>query len=138
MSSTLRYSSVSINASTDTVWKHVIDTILYPTLYQQGIEDFKILRQTGKEIVRYMKTAVGEIIEKITIDVKKLEVTVKLLQHPVLTGSLTNKIAAVPRNKNIAMLTVIKNWQFRTPQPDNDDLLNPKREAMLTKQQLEH
>ncbi len=138
MSSTTRFSSVSINVSVETVWDHVIETILHPDLYLPGVKEFRILRQTGQEIVRYMKTAVGEIIEKITIDVQKSEITFKLLQHPVLTGSLVNKIAPVPRNKNAALLTIVKRWQAKDPHQNvTDDVLSPKQEVMLTKHQLE-
>jgi len=138
MSSTMRYSSVSIDVSVQTVWDYFLDKIMHPDRYLTGIEEFKILRQTGQEIVRYMKTALGEIIEKITIDKKKSEITYKILQHPVLTGQLVNQIKPIPRNKKGALLTVINKRQSKDAKVGlTDDLLNPKQEALTTKLDLE-
>ncbi len=138
MSSTMRYSSVSIDVSVQAVWDYFLDRIMHPDRYLTDIEEFKILRQTGREIVRYMKTALGEIIEKITIDTTNSEITYKILQHPVLKGSLVNQIKPIPFNKNSALLTVINERQSKDPQVKlTDDLLNPKQEALATKLDLE-
>lgn len=138
MSSTMRYSSVSIDVSVQTVWDYFLDKIMHPDKYLADIEEFKILRQTGKEIVRYMKTAVGEIIEMITIDSKKSEITYKILQHPILTGQLVNQIKPIPHNKNGSLLTVINERKSKDPEVAlTDDLLNPKQEALTTKLELE-
>ena len=138
MSSTMRYSSVSIDVSVQAVWDYFLDRIMHPDRYLSDIEEFKILRQTGQEIVRYMKTALGEIIEKITIDATKSEITYKILQHPILTGKLVNQIKPIPYNKNSALLTVINERQSKDPKAElNDDLLNPKQEALATKFNLE-
>lgn len=138
MSSTMRYSSVSIDVSVQTVWEYFLDKIMHPDRYLADIEEFKILRQTGQEIVRYMKTTLGEIIEKITIDTKKSEITYKILRHPVLKGQLVNQVKPIPYNKNSALLTVISEWQSKNPKVQlADDLLNPKQEALTTKSDLE-
>jgi len=138
MSSNTRFSSVSIDVSVQTVWEYYMDKIMHPDRYLADILEFKILRQTGQEIIRYMKTAVGEIVEKITLDAKNSKITFKILQHPVLTGELVNQIAPIPYNKNGSLLTVINERQSKNPQLDlTDDLFNPKQEALTAKQQLE-
>jgi len=138
MSNTMRYSSVSIDVSVQTVWEYFLDKIMHPDRYLADIEEFKILRQTGQEIVRYMKTTLGEIVEKITIDAKKSEITYKILRHPVLKGQLVNQVKPIPHNKNSALLTVISECQSKDPKiPLADDLLNPKQEALATKLDLE-
>ncbi len=138
MSSTMRYSSVSIDVSVQRVWEYFLDKIMHPDRYLADIEEFKILRQTGQEIVRYMKTTLGEIIEKITIDTTKSEITYKILRHPVLKGQLVNQVKPIPHNKNSALLTVISEWQSKNPEVQlADDLLNPKQEALATKLELE-
>jgi len=134
----MRYSSVSIDVSVQRVWDYFLDRIMHPDRYLTDIEEFKILRQTGQEIVRYMKTALGEIVEKITIDTKKSEIRYKILRHPVLTGQLVNQIKPIPHNKNSALLTVINERQSKDPKTKlTDDLLNPKQEALATKLDLE-
>jgi len=134
----MRYSSVSIDVSVQTVWEYFLDKIMHPDRHLSGIEEFKILRQTGKEIVRYMKTAVGEIIEMITIDSKKSEIIYKILQHPILTGRLVNQIKAIPHNENSSLLTVINERKSKDPEVRlTDDLLNPKQEVLTTKLKLE-
>ncbi len=138
MSSTMRYSSVSIDVSVQAVWDYFLDRIMHPDRYLTDIEEFKILRQTRQEIVRYMKTALGEIIEKITIDTKKSEIRYKILRHPILTGQLVNQIQAIPHSKNSALLTIINERQSKDPKAKlTDDLLNPKQEALATKLDLE-
>jgi len=138
MSSTMRFSSVSIDVSVQAVWEYYVDKIMHPDRYLADIKEFKILRQTGQEIIRYMKTALGDIVEKITLDAKKSEITFKILQHPVLTGKLVNQIAPIPYNKNSSLLTIINERQSKNPELDlADDLFNPKQEALSTKQELE-
>lgn len=134
----MRFSSVSIDVSVQAVWEYYMDKIMHPDKYRADVKEFKILRQTRQEIVRYMKTAVGVIVEKITIDIKKSEITYNILQHPLLKGKRISRIAAIPHNKNGSLLTVInerasKNAKFSL----SDDLLNPKQEALTTKQALE-
>jgi len=134
----MRFSSVSIDVSVQAVWEYYVDKIMHPDRYLADIKEFKILRQTGQEIIRYMKTALGDIVEKITLDAKKSEITFKILQHPVLTGKLVNQIAPIPYNKNSSLLTIINERQSKNPELDlADDLFNPKQEALSTKQELE-
>lgn len=138
MSSTLRFSSVSIDVSVQTVWEYYMDRIMHPDRYLKGVKEFKILRQTSREIVRYMKTAVGEIIERITIDSNKSEITYNILQHPVLKGRLVSQISPIPYNKNGSLLTIINERESKNPASTlNDELLNPKQEALSAKMKLE-
>jgi len=138
MSSTMRFSSVSIDVSVQAVWEYYVDRIMHPDRYLADIKEFKILRQTGQEIIRYMKTALGDIVEKITLDAKNSKITFKILQHPVLTGKLVNQIAPIPYNKNSSLLTIINERQSKNPELDlADNLFNPKQEALSTKQELE-
>jgi len=134
----MRFSSVSIDVSVQAVWEYYVDRIMHPDRYLADIKEFKILRQTGQEIIRYMKTALGDIVEKITLDAKNSKITFKILQHPVLTGKLVNQIAPIPYNKNSSLLTIINERQSKNPELDlADNLFNPKQEALSTKQELE-
>lgn len=138
MSSTMRFSSVSIDVSVQTVWEYYMDRIMHPDKYLMDVKEFKILRQTSREIVRYMKTAVGEIVERITIDITKSEITYNILQHPILRGKLVSQISPIPYNKNSSLLTIINERQSKDPAFTlSDDLLNPKQEALSTKLKLE-
>jgi len=134
----MRFSSVSIDVSVQTVWEYYMDRIMHPDKYLKDVKEFKILRQTSREIVRYMKTAVGEIIERITIDITKSEITYNILQHPILRGKLVSQISPIPYNKNSSLLTIINERQSKDPTFTlTDDLLNPKQEALSTKLKLE-
>ncbi len=138
MGSTLRFSSVNIDASVQTVWEYYMDRIMHPDRYLKDVKEFKILRQTSREIVRYMKTAVGEIIERITIDSTKSEITYNILRHPLLKGRLVSQILPIPHNNNGSLLTIINERESKDPTSAlNDELLNPKQEALSTKLKLE-
>jgi hypothetical protein len=116
----MNYSSVSVNVSPDTIWEVLIDRIYHPSSYDKTIlESHIIVTKRGTELLRRMKTALGEIIERIIIDLKNSEIVINLVQHPVFTGSFVQRITPLGASKRQALLTFISNKK-------------PKKGALLT------
>lgn len=109
--SSIQFSSTSVNVPMSTLWNVLMDNIAHPERYLPEITTFKVLKKSGKEIIRSVKTKFGEFIERITIDFKNLEISFSLLNHPDFTGKLISKIIPPPEEGGLVLLTFISDWQ---------------------------
>lgn len=121
-----------------TLWNVLMDNIVHPERYLPGITNYKILKKTGKEIIRSVKTRFGEFVERIVIDFKNLEISFSLLNHPDFTGTLISKIIPPPEKGGLVLLTFISDWKpKRQGLESNGFLPNPKEALEATKKLAE-
>lgn len=86
-----------VNARLETVWNLLLDKAENPQKYiPQSVEEVKVLERYKDGLLRLMETSEVHIKERITVDEQTKEVTFTLLDHPVYTGKLINKIIATP------------------------------------------
>ncbi|MEM6724375.1 MAG: AtaL-like protein, partial [Bacteroidota bacterium] len=131
--------STSIRVPVPRLWDVLMDSIQNPQDYLPGILQCKIVRQTGKEIIRKVKTAVGEFFEQIIVDMKNLTISFRLLTHPDYTGTTTSPIVATNDETGMLLLTLTRQYEpkfphmIAEPKPESlrEALDNVKRSAEL-------
>lgn len=113
--STVQFSSTCVRVPVTRLWEILMDSIKNPQRYQPGILQCKIVRQSGKEIIRKVKTAVGEFFEQIIVDMKNYTISFRLLTHPSFTGTTTSQIVASDVENGFALLTLTRDYEAKNP-----------------------
>lgn len=103
-----------------------MDSIQNPQNYLPGILQCKIIRQTGKEIIRKVKTSVGEFFEQIIVDMKNLTISFRLLTHPDYTGTTTSQIVSTNDETGMLLLTLTRVYESKFP----NMIAEPKPESL--------
>lgn len=129
--STVKFSTMSINAPTQEIWDILIDRIFHPQKYLPGVLEYS-LQEHGQMLIRKMQTTLGEIIEHIVIDVKNLIITSELIEHPEYEGSTVNKIIPTEEPTNFSLIAFIKNWKPKDPEKSHE-FTSIKEELLITK-----
>ncbi len=130
--STVKYSTMSINAPTQEIWDILIDRIFHPKKYLPGVLEYS-LQEQGQTLIRKMQTTLGEVIERIVIDVKNLIITSELIEHPEFEGSTVNKIIPTEETTNFSLISFIKNWIPKDPENSHGEFTTIKEELLITK-----
>lgn len=130
--STIKFSTVSINAPAQEIWNILIDRIFHPQKYLPGVLEYS-LQEQGQILIRKMQTTLGEVIERIIIDVKNRIITSELIEHPEFEGSTVNKILPTEEQTNFSLIAFIKNWSPKDPENNNGEFTSIKEELLVTK-----
>jgi len=130
--STVKFSTMSINAPMQEIWDVLVDRIFNPQKYLTGVLDFS-LQEQGQMLIRKMQTTLGEVIERIVIDVKNKIITSEIIQHPVFEGSTVNRIIPTEEQTPFSLIAFIKKWKPKDPNSEHGDFTSVKEELLVTK-----
>ncbi len=132
-----QFSSTSVNVSLKELWETLMDQIQHPERYLPGVSQSKILKNKGTEIIRSIKTAVGEIVEQILIDFKNLQISFKYLKHPSLKGTLISKITPPSQKGGLVMLTYAMDYESKVNVKEGIEIWDLKTILNNTKRSAE-
>jgi len=130
--SAVKFSTMSINAPVQEIWDILIDRIFNPQKYLPGVLEYSLQKQ-GQTLIRKMQTTLGEVIERIVIDVKNMVITSDIIHHPEFEGSTVNKILPTEEQTNFSLIAFIKNWIPKDPENNNGEFTSIKEELLITK-----
>ena len=84
--------SCEVHAALDTVWKLMIEKVEQPQSYMPGVIQSRILQHYGNGVLREVKCEGMLIKEKVVIDKIHGEIHYFLLEHPLFTGRVVNRV----------------------------------------------
>jgi uncharacterized protein (DUF302 family) len=104
--------SCEVHAALDTVWKLLIEKVEQPQSYMPGVVQSRILQHYGNGVLREIKGEGLLIKEKVVIDKVHGEVHYFLLEHPLFTGRVVNRVVASSVQSPVApqLLTIEVDW----------------------------
>lgn len=128
-----------VDASVDTLWRLLEDKIANPDRYLPEVEETEILERAPEGVLRRMKTAVFEVIERITADRERLEISYVLVDHPEFAGHVVDRITPAREDEPAGrpLLTVTLDWRpLDGPATPEEDLLELITAAVLQTKEL--
>jgi uncharacterized protein (DUF302 family) len=104
--------SCEVHAALDTVWKLLIEKVEQPQTYMPGVVHSRILQHYGNGVLREVKGEGMLIKEKVVIDKAHGEIHYFLLEHPLFTGRVVNRVvpASVQNPVSPQLLTIDVDW----------------------------
>lgn len=104
--------SCEVHAALDTVWKLLIEKVEQPQSYMPGVVQSRILQHYGNGVLREIKGDGMLIKEKVVIDKSHGEVHYFLLEHPLFTGRVVNRVVPSSVQSPVApqVLTIEVDW----------------------------
>jgi uncharacterized protein (DUF302 family) len=104
--------SCEVHAPLDTVWKLLIEKVEQPQSYMPGVVQSRILQHYGNGVLREIKCEGMMIKEKVVIDKAHGEVHYFLLEHPLFTGKVVNRVVPSSVQSPVApqLLTIEVDW----------------------------
>lgn len=126
------FSSLSVNVPQQMIWDVLIDRVIHPERYLTGILDSSI-QKSGQVLIRKMRTTLGEIVERIVIDVKNKVITSFIVEHPEYIGVSVNKIIPIEKEAGFSLIAFIKNWKPKDPNIETHEFTSLKEELLVTK-----
>ena len=104
--------SCEVHAALDTVWKLLIEKVEQPQSYMPGVVQSRILQHYGNGVLREIKGEGLLIKEKVVIDKAHGEIHYFLLEHPLFTGRVVNRVVASSVQSPVApqLLTIEVDW----------------------------
>lgn len=104
--------SCEVHAALDTVWKLLIDKVEQPQSYMPGVVQSRILQHYGNGVLREIKCEGMLIKEKVVIDKAHGEIHYFLLEHPLFTGRVVNRVVPSAVQSPVApqQLTIEVDW----------------------------
>ncbi|OGU07082.1 MAG: hypothetical protein A2075_05585 [Geobacteraceae bacterium GWC2_58_44] len=104
--------SCEVHAALDTVWKLLIEKVEQPQSYMPGVVQSRILQHYGNGVLREIKGEGMLIKEKVVIDKAHGEIHYFLLEHPLFTGRVVNRVVASSVQSPVApqLLTIEVDW----------------------------
>lgn len=84
--------SVEVHAALDTIWKLLLEKVEQPQTYLPGVIQSRILQHYGNGVLREIRGEGLLIKEKVVIDKPHGEVHYFLLEHPLFTGRVVNRV----------------------------------------------
>jgi len=104
--------SCEVHAALDTVWKLLIEKVEQPQTYMPGVIQSRILQHYGNGVLREIKGEGLLIKEKVVIDKAHGEVHYFLLEHPLFTGRVVNRVVPSSVQSPVApqVLTIEVDW----------------------------
>ncbi len=126
------YSS-PVNSSVTILWNLLLDKIENPQKYISDVKESKIIEKTPNFVIREMQTSKLQLLEKITVNETTREVCFTLIDHPVFTGSVINKIDIPAKDGEALLLTFSLNWQPKNPElvENNTEVAEMIKQAVL-------
>jgi uncharacterized protein (DUF302 family) len=104
--------SCEVHAALDTVWKLLIEKVEQPQSYMPGVIQSRILQHYGNGVLREIKCEGMQIKEKVVIDKAHGEIHYFLLEHPLFTGRVVNRVVPSAVQSPVApqLLTIEVDW----------------------------
>ena len=104
--------SCEVHAALDTVWKLMIEKVEQPQSYLPGVTQARILQHYGNGVLREIKCNGMLIKEKVLIDRVHGEIHFFLLEHPLFTGRVVNRVVPSAVQSPVApqILTIEVDW----------------------------
>ena len=104
--------SCEVYAALDTVWKLLVEKVEKPQSYVPGVVHSRILQHYGNGVLREIKGDGMQIKEKVVIDRIHGEIYYFLLEHPLFTGRMVNRVVPSLVQSPVApqLLTIEVDW----------------------------
>lgn len=104
--------SSEVHASLETIWKLLIEKTEQPQTYLPGVVQSRTLQHYGHGLLRELRGPGILIREKVVIDKPHGEVNYFLLEHPLFSGRVTNRVVPSSVQSPVApqMLTIEVDW----------------------------
>jgi uncharacterized protein (DUF302 family) len=104
--------SCEVHAALDTVWKLLVEKVEQPQSYLPGVVQSRILQHYGNGVLREIKSEGMLIKEKVVIDKTHGEIHYFLLEHPLFTGRVVNRVVPSSVQSPVApqLLTIEVDW----------------------------
>jgi len=114
--------SCEVHAALDTVWKLLLEKVEQPQSYLPGVVQSRILQHYGNGVLREIKCEGMLIKEKVVIDRAHGEIHYFLLEHPLFTGRVVNRVVPSAVQSPVApqLLTIEVDW---TPKDEEAERL---------------
>jgi len=110
--------SADIYASRETIWKLLVDKVVNPGDYVPGVVEAEILERHDHTLTREVRTRGMVMRERITIDEPHGEIEYLLIEHPLLSGRVVNRLVSSSVQSPVAShrFTIEADWA-----PKDDD-----------------
>lgn len=104
--------SAEVHATRETVWQLMLDKVENPAGYIPGVVEAKILERYDDGVTREIRTQGMVVRERVTINEASGEVSYLLLEHPLFTGQVTNRLVPTSVQNPMAplVLTITLDW----------------------------
>ncbi len=104
--------SVEVHAPRETVWRLLLDKVENPAGYIPGVIEARILERYDNGVLRLVRTQGMTVKERVTIDEALGEVSYLLLEHPLFSGQVVNRVVAASVQNPVApvTLTIAVDW----------------------------
>jgi uncharacterized protein (DUF302 family) len=112
--------SCEVHAALDTVWKLLVEKVEQPQSYMPGVVQSRILQHYGNGVLREIKGDGMLIKEKVVIDKAHGEIHYFLLEHPLFTGRVVNRVVPSSVQSPVApqLLTIEVDWTPKDEQAE--------------------
>lgn len=132
--------STPVYARLETVWKILLDKMEHPEHFIPGVEETKILDRFEGGLIREIRTNGMTIRERVMIDESGGEIRYEIMEHPLFTGFIVNRVIPTARQSPVApqTLTLEVNW---IPKADDEvalreEMTDAMQAAVLTIKEL--
>lgn len=104
--------SCEVHAALDTVWTLLVDKVEQPHSYLPGVSHARVLQHYGNGLLREIKTEGLVIKEKVVLDKPHGEVQYFLIDHPLFSGRVVNRVVPSSVQSPVAplVLTIEVDW----------------------------
>lgn len=102
-----------VNAELQMVWDVLLNRIMRPDQFMSGVEDFRFLENEESHAIREVVTGGMALKERITIDEQLGQIRYELLDHPLFSGDVYNRLIPPAEDELYAkpMVSFVMNWQ---------------------------
>ena len=129
--------TVTVNASLEKVWSHLLNKIEHPKNFVPGVSDVIISEKNTEFVIRQMTVTTPEtttiLKEKITFIPYKVRFL--LLEHPTMEGYVDNDAKFVSEEET--EMTFTTNWNDKTSKAAIGNLELLKSAVLKTKKYIE-
>jgi hypothetical protein len=117
--------SAAVDASVEVLWEVLVEKVEHPERHTGNVDGVDVLEREGNTLVRRLRTAAGEVTERVTVDAEALRIDSEFLDHPQYTGTMVKKIvrpeaAGDPQGR--PALTYTLDWEPKGPALQGQDL----------------
>ncbi|MEG4207186.1 DUF1857 family protein [Microcoleus sp. Pol7_A1] len=103
--------SSPVNASLTTLWKILVEKLENPRSYIPDVEEVNFYEQNENGMLREIKVRGMILKERITINEQAREIKSTLVDHPLFSGDIFNKIELPSKNSSDPLiLTFSRDW----------------------------
>jgi ribosome-associated toxin RatA of RatAB toxin-antitoxin module len=89
--------SAEVHAQFETLWELLLDRVEHSKEYLPGAEDVRIIERHDDFLVQEVRAHGLVLKEEVTVDKGKGEIRYMLLEHPLFSGTVTQR--AVPASR---------------------------------------